>query len=417
MRGKTAYAEKNIPTGCRGIIKTPPRQLRSKKDEGLNKNQAGLVFHKLPGQEKTGFAACPPCGIKSPPTRDENMSESNLYSRIEEIRRELGTSLTIMGHHYQADEVIRHTDLRGDSLQLAREAGNVKSQTIVFCGVYFMAESAALLARQGQRVHIPEPSAECVMALMSPAHIVENALKRLNSGSRRVIPLAYVNSTLDVKSVVGRYGGSVCTSSNAQTMLKWALDRGDAVLFLPDKNLGWNTADSLGMPVEERNILAIRNKGHDLDPVADEAKLLLWPGFCYIHTRFNTYQVELMREKHPEALLVVHPECTPEVVEKADAAGSTSFIIKYAEEAPSGSTLIIGTEIHLVNRLARQHEGRINIVPLAESNCIHMEQTTEQSLANCLEAVIAGDNSFMVNAPEEHIKYATEALERMLNAS
>ncbi len=356
------------------------------------------------------FAAQPPC----PPAENVQASPA-LHDHIELRRRELGGRLTVVGHHYQAESVIRHTDLRGDSLELARRVAGVDSEHIVFCGVYFMAESAALLARPGQKVHLPEPSAECSMALMSAAETVETVLAALESGGRKIIPLAYVNSTLGVKAVVGAHGGSVCTSANARTMLEWAMTRGDAVLFLPDKNLGQNTADLMGIPALERCVLDVRGKGARLDlSLAERARLLLWPGFCSIHTRFSLRQIERMRAEHPGARIVVHPECTPEVVAASDAAGSTSFIIRYAEEAPDGSTVVIGTELNLVERLALVHAGRLTVLPLVESECTHMAQTTEERLAATLDAIAEGRDDFVVKAPGDLRENARAALERML---
>lgn len=331
------------------------------------------------------------------------------------MRRELGSRVTIVGHHYQEEAVIRHTDLRGDSLELARKVAAIDSGHVVFCGVYFMAESAALLARPGQKTHLPEPSAECSMAMMSPASLVDTVMRELTRTGRKVVPLAYVNSTLGVKAVVGGYGGSVCTSANAKTMMEWAFEQGDAVLFLPDRNLGANTADVLGVPEEERCMLDIRGKGTRIDlPRADGARLLLWPGHCSIHTRFVLRQIGRMREEHPGACIVVHPECTPEVVAASDAAGSTSFIIRYVAERPAGSTVIIGTEINLVERLAAEHAGRLTVLPLVESACTHMAQTTEEKLEATLKAVLAGSEEFLVVAPEEYRANARAALETML---
>jgi quinolinate synthase len=332
----------------------------------------------------------------------------------------MGSALTVVGHHYQTEEVIRHVDIRGDSLELARKVANARSEHIMFCGVYFMAESAALLAGEGQQVHLPEPSAECSMALMSPPAAVEGALRTLMRGGRKVIPLTYVNSTLAVKAVVGRFGGSVCTSANARTMLEWALNEGDAVLFLPDKNLGMNTADLLDIPESEWHQVDIRRKGEAVDTAkADKARLLLWPGFCSIHTHFTVAQVQAMRKTRPEAKIVVHPECTPEVVRACDAAGSTSYLIRYAAELPDGETLVIGTEINLVRRLAEQHKGRITILPLIESSCPHMAQTTEERLAAALDALqnsreTGQDSPFLVRVPEELKAPAKRALECML---
>ena len=344
------------------------------------------------------------------------MTQATLYNSIEERRRALGSSLTVVGHHYQAEEVIRHTDLRGDSLELARRTAQVESEHIVFCGVYFMAESAALLAGQGQKVHLPEPSAECSMALMSPAPLLDAIMAALTRSGRKVVPLAYVNSSLAVKATVGRFGGAVCTSANAGVMLDWAMREGDAVLFLPDRNLGENTANVLGIPESARQVIDIRGKGGRLDvAAAEQAELLLWPGFCSIHTRFAVRQVERMRMEHPGARIVVHPECTQAVVAAADAAGSTSFIIKYVADAPDGSTIVIGTEINLVERLARQHEGRVTVLPLVASACTHMAQTTEERLGAALDAVASGETKFLVSIPPDFTLPARAALERMLS--
>ncbi|MDR2825554.1 MAG: quinolinate synthase NadA [Deltaproteobacteria bacterium] len=350
------------------------------------------------------------------------MNVSKLYKAIEEHRKHFGKALTIMGHHYQADEVIRHTDLRGDSLELSRQVSQVESEQIIFCGVYFMAESAALLARPGQKVHLPEPSAECSMAMMSPAPLLDKVLELLTSQGRKVLPLVYVNSTLAVKASVGRHNGAACTSANARAMLDWALKESDAVLFLPDRNLGQNMAKELGLPLSRQHILNIKDNADQLDlAAAKQARLLLWPGFCSIHTRFNLRQIERVRQEYPGVTVIVHPECTPEVVAAADKAGSTSFIIRFAAALPAGSTLAIGTEINLVERLAAEHQGRITIVPLVESACTHMAQTTEESLGKALDALqdmeAGGENQtpspFLVRIPEEFKVPAKATLERM----
>jgi len=348
------------------------------------------------------------------------MTTASLSQRIDERRKDLGDALTVVGHHYQAEEVIRHADIRGDSLELARKVADISCEYIMFCGVYFMAESAALLAKKGQQVHLPEPSAECSMALMSPPDYVEGVLKALMRGGRRVIPLTYVNSTLAVKAVVGRFGGSVCTSANARTMLEWALGEGDAVLFLPDENLGLNTADALGIPESDCCRVDIRRKGEAIDAAkTDQAKILLWPGFCSIHTHFTVAQVEAMRKAQPKAKIIVHPECRPEVVRSCDGAGSTSSLIRYAAELPDGETLVIGTEINLVERLATQHKGRITILPLDASSCPHMAQTTPNALYAALDALLHSratgkKSAFLVSVPDGLKAPAKAALERML---
>jgi quinolinate synthase len=347
-------------------------------------------------------------------------SGRNIGDRIEELRARFGAGLTVVGHHYQADEVVAHCGLRGDSLELARRCATLETRHIMFCGVYFMAESAALLAGKNVQVHLPEPSAECSMALMSPAGLLREVLKKLTRNGRKVIPLAYVNSSLGVKAATGEFGGAICTSANAATMLAWALREGDAVLFLPDKNLGFNTAAALGLPERDMHTARIVRGAQDMDTAAaDKARLILWPGFCSIHTRFNLRQVERLRAEHPGATIVVHPECVPAVAKTADAVGSTSFIIRSVNEAPDNTVLGIGTEINLVERLARQHAGRLTVLPLVESACTHMAQTTEESLCAALEALARAEDTgeespYRVRIEPELQAPARAALERML---
>ncbi len=333
---------------------------------------------------------------------------------IEVLRRELGSHITILGHHYQQQSVIDHCDFRGDSLELSRKVAAIEAEHIVFCGVYFMAESAALLARPDQAVHLPEKNADCVMALMTPAGLLETILSRLTASGRRIIPLAYVNTFMDVKAVVGRYGGAVCTSANAERMLRWALSEGDGVLFLPDKNLGRNTAYGLGLTDADMYQLDVRKRGQLVDlEAAARATLLYWPGLCAIHARFSTAQIEAARAADPDCLIVVHPECTPEVTKAADAAGSTSFIIDYARQAPDGAHVIIGTEINLVRRLEREHAGRLRIEPLLSSACSHMAKVTPAKLRQTLEQ-IHNKTADPVAVPVDDAAPARETLERML---
>lgn len=335
---------------------------------------------------------------------------------IRRLRDELGDSLVIMGHHYQADSVIQHVDLKGDSLELARKVESVNAEHIVFCGVYFMGESAALLAREGQKVYLPEPDANCVMSQMAPAARVDKVLTSLAASGRTIVPLTYVNSSVGVKAVCGKHAGSVCTSANAETMMRWAMERGDAVLFIPDKNLARNTANRLGIAQSDWHMLDIRKDGTAVDlEAANKGKLLLWPGLCAIHARFNLRQIQTARDTHPGITVVVHPECSPEVVAQADAAGSTSFIINYVRQAPEGATIAIGTEINLVERLAKEYAGRKTIVPLLESSCSHMASVTEEKLSITLQEVRNG-SADPVRIPIGFTEHARAALERMLKA-
>lgn len=334
--------------------------------------------------------------------------------RIAQVRDVLGSRLTIMAHHYQNDNVVRHADVVGDSLELARRIPDLKTEFIMFCGVYFMAETAAILARHFQKVRIPDLEADCIMAAMAPASRVRALLAHLASTGRRVVPLTYVNSSAAVKAVVGELGGAVCTSANAEAMTRWALEQGDAVCFLPDKNLALNVADKLGLPENERLLLDVRGDGRNVDMnAAANVRLFVWPGMCAIHHRMRPEHVEAARRDNPGCLVVVHPECRPEVVRMCDAAGSTRRIIEFCEQAPQGSTIVVGTEINLVKRLAALHAPGKRIVPLIESACENMGKITEDKLAFCLEKLLT---SCKVSVPQEEAKLAKLAVDRMLEA-
>lgn len=240
-------------------------------------------------------------------------------------------------------------------------------------------------------------------------------LEVLGASGRKIVPLAYVNSSLEVKAVVGEYGGAVCTSANAKTMLRWAMEQGDAVLFLPDKCLGANTAKLLGVPENAVMTLDIRADGKHIDlAAAEKAKLLLWPGHCCIHTRFTLEQMAAMRAAHPGARIVVHPESLPAIVDAADAAGSTSFIIDYVAKAKAGETIVVGTEVNLVKRLAVEHAGRVTVLPLLETECSHITRTTEENLLAVLESIAAGAPLHVVQPDTALFAPAKAALERML---
>ncbi len=333
---------------------------------------------------------------------------------IEAARRRLGGRLAILAHHYQHDHVVRHADHVGDSLELSRKIADLSAEYIVFCGVYFMAETAAILAAPGQKVLIPDATAKCVMSEMAPAWLAERVVRKLKDAGCEVIPLTYVNSSARVKALCGRLDGSVCTSANAETMLAWARGPGRGVLFLPDRMLGSNTCDRLGIPPEKRLILDIRRQGTLIDPVAaTHAEVLLWPGRCVIHTRFTADHVRAARAAHPGALVAVHPECPPETVRAADAAGSTSFLIRFVREAPAGSTIYIGTEENLVLRLAARYAGEKTVIPLLSSRCSNMGKITEEKLA----ALVADlENATPVVVPRDIREPAKLAVDRMLAA-
>ena len=340
----------------------------------------------------------------------------NSIEIINRIRKEMGDSLAILGHHYQADDVIAHTDIRGDSLELSRRISSLDADHIVFCGVYFMAESAAILRRQGQKIHIPDTNATCPMADMAEAGRVEQTLEILQKSGRKIIPLTYVNSSAAVKAVVGRYDGSVCTSANAKTMLEWALQQGDAVLFLPDKHLARNTANALDIPEDKRIVLPADVIDGDpqlhVDPSkTDDKQLIVWPGYCPIHEEFSLESIDAIRTNEPDAKIVVHPECDPAVVAASDGNGSTTYLIKYVEEAPAGSTIYVGTEKSLVERLTQTYAGEKTIKPLAVSLCEDMAKTTVDNLAALLQNI---ETATPVDVSDDVKLHSKAALERML---
>ncbi|MBN2140096.1 MAG: quinolinate synthase NadA [Desulfovibrionaceae bacterium] len=337
---------------------------------------------------------------------------TSLEPEISRLRQDLGPRLIVLGHHYQADAVARHADFLGDSLELARRLSELRAEHIVFCGVWFMAESAAVLCKPEQKVHIPDPGANCSMADMAPARLLEAVLEVLSAKGRRIIPLAYVNSSAGIKALCGRMGGSVCTSANARTMLAWALEQGDGALFLPDQNLALNTARALNLARDRVRVLDVRGSGRRVDLAgAAKADLLVWPGCCSVHHRFKTRHVLSARAGRPGVRVIVHPECRPEVVEASDAAGSTSQIIDYVKQAEPGSTIVIGTETNMVLRLARGHADK-TVLPLAESRCQGMARITEAKLAGLLKDL---DRDPGVQIPETIAAPARTALERMLD--
>jgi quinolinate synthetase A len=334
---------------------------------------------------------------------------------IRDIKKAMGSRLAILGHHYQSDDVIALTDIQGDSLELARKIGDLDAEHIVFCGVYFMAESAAILRRPGQNIHIPDSTATCPMADMAEADKVKATLDILQADGRKIIPLTYVNSSAAVKGVVGRYDGSVCTSANARTMLKWAMGQGDAVLFLPDKHLAMNTANALGIAEDERTILPQGVIDGDPRLFVDTAttadkRLIAWPGYCPIHEAFTVHTIAELRTTDPAIKVIVHPECDPAVVQAADGNGSTTYLINYVADAPAGSIIHVGTETNLVSRLAARFPDK-TIKPLALSLCNDMGKITVDNLAALLRDI---DNAPPVDVSEAIKAPAKTALERML---
>jgi len=305
---------------------------------------------------------------------------------IDAIRSEWGEKLLILGHHYQRSSVLQHADETGDSLELARKAAaRPDADRIVFCGVRFMAESADILSGASQAVYMPDMSAGCPMANMATADSMMAAYETLSAHGDDWLPVVYVNSTAEVKACCGRLGGSTCTSSNAAKVFEWVFARGKRVFFLPDEHLGVNTAQDLGIPNDRVLVWDPKQPGGGLDAGGVEAaRVVVWKGFCIVHVAFTTEQVARVRKALPDAKIIVHPEAPREVVSLVDAHGSTAQIIKYVEGSADGATIVIGTEVNLVERLAEKCRGRVTVKVLSPSVCANMSKTNEENLLSLL---------------------------------
>ena len=348
------------------------------------------------------------------PNEYRNLSDDEIFARIRAAREKLGPDVVILGHHYQREEVIQFADYRGDSLELSRIAATqaTGARYIVFCGVDFMAETAAMLCGPSQTVLVPALEAPCPMAAMADTADAQVAWDELTAlWGDDVVPITYQNSVAGLKAFCGRRGGAVCTSANAQAVFRWALAQKRHILFFPDEHLGRNTALALGIPLEEIAVWDPDEPG-DRDTF-QKAKVVIWKGYCHVHTYFTVEHVEAVREKYGDITVVVHPECPMEVVQAADRSGSTSFILRTVRDAPPGSRFAVGTEINMVARLARDYPDKLT-VPLARSLCGAMYRTSPNHLLYTLESLLRGEMIGVVTVPEETARWANAALERML---
>lgn len=363
----------------------------------------------------------------------QTMAPEELTARIQAVRTQMGPELLILAHHYQRDEVIALADLRGDSYQLSKQAAeNRQCRAILFCGVHFMAETADILVnrperlaqRGGARVPVILPHREAGCSLADMAHIdqVEACWEELADllGPDPVMPVTYVNSAADLKAFCGRHGGIVCTSANAEAVLQWAFARRAKVLFFPDQHLGRNTALHKGLRLEEMpvwNPLASPLGGNSPESIR-RSRLILWNGFCCVHQAFLPEHVDYFRAKYPDAKILVHPECMTQVVDKADMVGSTSRIIHAVQEAPPGTRWAIGTEIHLVNRLAKEHpEQSIHFLAPFVRRCKTMYLIDLPSMCWALENLAANTPVNVIAVDEPTAQHALLALQRMLEVS
>lgn len=348
---------------------------------------------------------------------NKNSEEERLVEEINKIKKAMGDNLIILAHHYQRDDIVNLADFSGDSFELSQwGAQSQRAKHIVFCGVHFMAESSAILAGTHQIVQIPDKNAGCPMADMADIHNVENAWEQLASvvDTAGIIPVVYINSAADLKAFCGRNGGLVCTSSNAAAAFEWAFGVGEKIFFFPDQHLGRNTGNQMGVAPEEMIIWnSLKPLGGNSLEAIQGAKVILWDGYCPVHVRFTEEHIREMRKKFPEAKIVVHPECTEEVAALSDAVGSTGYIVKYIKEAAPGSTVIVGTEINLVKRLAQEyHDKNKKVVDIHNSSCVDMRKIDLKKLLVTLENI--GKVNVM-NVDDAIREDARKALERMLD--
>jgi quinolinate synthase len=369
------------------------------------------------------------------PAAYREASEADLHERIAAAKRALGDRVVILGHFYQREEVVVHADYVGDSFQLANAAkAHPEAEAIVFCGVHFMAETADLLSRPEQAVILPNLAAGCSMADMANIDQVEDCWEQLADvygpmdavdaeGLVPVIPVTYMNSSAAIKGFVGRHGGIVCTSSNARTVLEWAFARGRRVLFFPDQHLGRNTAKAMGVPLERMPMWnPNRPLGGNDEAALDDARVILWHGFCSVHRRFTVEQIDKARAEHPGVRVIVHPECPMPVVDAADEAGSTDYIRKAIQAATEPTTFAIGTEVNLVQRLAAEHpQHTIFCLDPVVCPCSTMYRIHPGYLAWVLEELVGsgaapGRVVNRITVAADVAEPARVALERMLAA-
>ncbi len=355
-----------------------------------------------------------------PEISEAELSDEQVLSELATLRAELGDQVVVLGHHYQQDDVIALADYTGDSLQLAKQAAALKAPYIIFCGVHFMAETADMLTSSEQHVILPDLKAGCSMADMAIEKDIERAWDYMQSCTNdKIIPITYINCAATLKSFVGKNGGSICTSSNAEKVITWGLSQGEKLLFFPDQHLGRNTCFKLGISLADMVVYDPRKQFGGLSKEQiQKAKVILWYGYCSVHQGFNLEQIQNLRLSDPERKVIVHPECSFEVVQAADLAGSTSYIIEQIEKAPAGSKFAVGTEINLVNRLAQKFTDK-DITSLSPYQCLctTMYRVRPRWLLESFRAIKRGKPINIIKVDSEIQKNSLKALETMLKIS
>lgn len=352
-----------------------------------------------------------------PQIKPAELTDEQVMQELHDIRQELGDKVVVLGHHYQQDDVVSLADYKGDSLQLAKNAAELDAEYIIFCGVHFMAETADMLTASHQKVILPDLNAGCSMADMANRREIDRAWERIGSVTEdKIIPITYINCDALLKDFVGANDGAICTSSNAKKVITWALDQGEKLLFFPDQHLGRNTCFDLGISLDE---MVVYNPNMQHGGLTDEqiknAKVILWYGYCSVHQGFNKEQVLKIKKETPETTVIVHPECSFDVVQAADMNGSTSYIINTIKDAPAGSSWAIGTEINLVNRLAQEFP-HLNISSLSPYQCLctTMYRVRPRWLLESFRSIKRNEPINIIRVPESVKENSLKALDRML---
>jgi quinolinate synthase len=351
---------------------------------------------------------------------EKEMSDEEVIIELKQIKEELKDKVIVLGHHYQQDDIIQFADITGDSLKLAQDAAKLTHPYVMFCGVHFMAETADMVVGENQHVILPDMNAGCSMADMANREEIDKSWEFLKSSTKdKIVPITYINCAANLKAFVGENDGSICTSSNARSIIEWAFTQGEKLLFFPDQHLGRNTCAEMGIPLEDMVIYNPNMQNGGLTPEqVDKAKVILWYGYCSVHQGFNADQVAAIRKEDPEMKVIVHPECPYEVVSAADDDGSTAYIINQIDAAPAGSKFAVGTEINLVNRLqAKYPDKTIKSLSPYQCLCTTMYRVRPRWLLASFRAIKEDKPINIVKVDKETTKSSLKALNTMLELS